>query len=971
MMGRHGRGPAEAAIAVIACLLLAAHEAGAADPALRAQSDLRIERIDDELSTTPDVATYTARQVPGGSLQIDGRLDDWPQVGRIVVDSPALAVGDWEGPDDLRAEAMVVWDERFLYLAFDVTDDALHPAPPDLWSGDAVQLAIDALNDDTAERFGADDYDLTIGRTEDGPRLVRNRVARGWQAEDGETTQLSIAVKADSSGYVYELALSWDDLRPLAPVARQVCGFGFVVPDNDGRGFEGGLQWTPGIWYGKNPALYANLVLANDPGSDRHVFLSPGATTAADGDTIDFHIGVSGGAAVPLEVSAEVAAGSTAAWTAAERLEHNGGVARYRVRWLVGTAPVGRYRFTVTAGSSQSTWTVDKQSMAALQAATDQVRQQALEAGLDEGARLAVEVQLRKLAQGVQADMSLLLDDAYVALGEIASQADAEGQAGTGEVRRGFVSEVDGSLRSYRLFVPESYDDAPHPLIVWLHGLGGSEDTPAPDSLRIGARERGILVVLPDGRAGNYGRARLDVLRVIEDVQARYRIDPDRIYLAGMSAGGMGTWLIGMTHHDRFAAIAPFAGVVQGSELADNLLHLAPYIVHGDADAVVDVSNAHYMVDELTSRGFEHRYAELPGVGHGGALYDEWPRVLDWFEQHRRPSRPARVTHMTRDAASAGAHWVRVEERLGQAPARVDAQAREGGRVEITALGVARLRLRLDRSPVEGQDLRIVGDHGELPVGALPQGSDLMLSRNSDTEPWQAATVPALRVFSSEPRLLVVHGYSTSRIWWRRLQQKLDRYFERRLVEVAPAIMGGTPIARWMNAATGERREPWIEVLQPVLASRGSRPVTVLAQQSLQWVYGDRREGIRGADDEERIQQGATALGRYAELLLEDGAEEVILGMHIYKHPMEPEIGNERLALAALMARPPQGVFAGPDVWAPTKAQYPRAFADDGLHPNELGAHIMAQAWFEALLAREGIEVPSWSRDELETELRE
>ena len=54
-------------------------------------------------------------------------------------------------------------------------------------------------------------------------------------------------------------------------------------------------------------------------------------------------------------------------------------------------------------------------------------------------------------------------------------------------------------------------------------------------------------------------------------------------------------------------------------------------------------------------------------------------------------------------------------------------------------------------------------------------------------------------------------------------------------------------------------------------AERGKRPVIVLAQQSLQFVYpGDRRHGIRNAQDEERIKIGADVIQRYAELILED-----------------------------------------------------------------------------------------------------
>lgn len=223
-----------------------------------------------------------------------------------------------------------------------------------------------------------------------------------------------------------------------------------------------------------------------------------------------------------------------------------------------------------------------------------------------------------------------------------------------------------------------------------------------------------------------------------------------------------------------------------------------------------------------------------------------------------------------------------------------------------------------------------------------------------------------VKVFSGEPRLIVVTGYSTSFHWWAFLQRKIDRYSKgERALEVRRATRGGTPIARWMDVKTGEPRQPWTRVLRPALQAKGSRPAIVLAQQSLQGVFGEQREGIRNEQDADRIKQGADALEKYVRLLLEDGADVVFVAMHIYKKPMEPGIGNERLALAQLMTRKIPNVFAGPDVWEPTRQQYPKAFAQDMLHPNSIGAEIMAQMWFETLLRHDGLQVPEWSRQEM------
>jgi len=232
-------------------------------------------------------------------------------------------------------------------------------------------------------------------------------------------------------------------------------------------------------------------------------------------------------------------------------------------------------------------------------------------------------------------------------------------------------------------------------------------------------------------------------------------------------------------------------------------------------------------------------------------------------------------------------------------------------------------------------------------------------------------------IFSGGPRLLLVNGYSTSFQWWAFLQRKVDRYLQYeggvdgRAVEVQSVTKGGTPIAKWMDAATGERSPAWKQMLTPTIrAEKGKRPVIILAQQSLQWAFGERGVGINGPNDRRHIEQGADVLQRYAKNLLDDGAAEVIIAMHIYKKPMEPRIGNEWLALAELTKRDIAHVHAGPDVWQPTSKQHPLAFDRDQVHPNFIGAEIMAHYWFARLLELDGLPIPDWSRQEMKNAIQ-
>ena len=225
-------------------------------------------------------------------------------------------------------------------------------------------------------------------------------------------------------------------------------------------------------------------------------------------------------------------------------------------------------------------------------------------------------------------------------------------------------------------------------------------------------------------------------------------------------------------------------------------------------------------------------------------------------------------------------------------------------------------------------------------------------------------------IFDGKPKHIVVNGYSTSFRWPGMLQRKLHRYFGGDSpVTVEKAVRERTPIAEWMDIETGEPKQPWRDIVRPTLAKLNGHPLIVLSQQTLQYAFGAESECIRGLEDEERICHGADILEMYARLLQMDGADLVIIAVHIYKHAMEPGIGNEKYALEKLMTRNLPRVERGPDLWSATKAHYPQAFAEDRQHPNIKGAEIMAHHWFEALFRRENLDAPAWSREEMEAAL--
>jgi len=223
-----------------------------------------------------------------------------------------------------------------------------------------------------------------------------------------------------------------------------------------------------------------------------------------------------------------------------------------------------------------------------------------------------------------------------------------------------------------------------------------------------------------------------------------------------------------------------------------------------------------------------------------------------------------------------------------------------------------------------------------------------------------AATTPLL---DGTEKSMILVGYSTSYAWPTLLQEMLDEHAGgQRLYHVVNAVVGGSPVGRWIAPKDSEDYRATYGAMErdfladePRLLGDLPRPTVALLQQSLQRTpTPETRLGpVTSVDDTAGIRIGADALETLVDQLRDDGIERTYIAMHIYKEGYEPEVGNERFALEELLKRDHPDVHRGPDVWSLTIDQHPEAFTEDGLHPNELGARIMAEAWYRILAGEE------------------
>jgi poly(hydroxyalkanoate) depolymerase family esterase len=217
-----------------------------------------------------------------------------------------------------------------------------------------------------------------------------------------------------------------------------------------------------------------------------------------------------------------------------------------------------------------------------------------------------------------------------------------------------------GSL-GYKLYLPADYradGGAAWPLVVMLHGC-----TQSPDDFAAGTRmnalaERlGVLVAYPaqstranGSRCWNWFRPQDQargqgepalIAAIVAQVAAGHRVDPARVYVAGLSAGAAMAVVLGRTYPDVFAAVgvhsglpyraahdvgSAFAAMQRGSAAA---AHSAPepavptIVFHGDRDPTVAHANGAAVIDHATGAAGGELLERLEdaGIAHGGLRY--------------------------------------------------------------------------------------------------------------------------------------------------------------------------------------------------------------------------------------------------------------------------------------------------------------------------------------------------------------
>jgi poly(3-hydroxybutyrate) depolymerase len=330
-----------------------------------------------------------------------------------------------------------------------------------------------------------------------------------------------------------------------------------------------------------------------------------------------------------------------------------------------------------------------------------------------------------------------------------------------------FLSDIDGTVQ-YFAVNPARKPSPANAFVLSLHGasveaIGQADAYSGKD---------GITLVAPTNRRP-YGFdwedwGRLDALEVLSVAKKQFPHDPARTFLTGHSMGGHGTWSVGSLFPDRFAVIGPSAGWISFATYgggrrpgaaetpldavtslvrraanqhdtfawSENLLQQRIYIVHGDADDNVPVTEARRMRERLTEINHPRvEWHEEKGAGHWwdddktpGAECVDWRPLFALFETERLSPGSWNEVHFTtvNPAVSGVNRWLRIEQQeKSLLPSSVRLTwNRNDGTITGATQNVVALTVETTRLPGEKPLNRFVldGQTVEVPV-ALARGA--------------------------------------------------------------------------------------------------------------------------------------------------------------------------------------------------------------------------------------------------------
>jgi predicted esterase len=581
------------------------------------------------------------------------KLINWIASAKKFAPAKDLAVF----PLDTEGSVGLGYDWDFLYVQVNVPF-AVHPVGSRSWrSGDGFLLTV-SPNINASQEF----LSLGFGGSSKDPQAVLVNNCGRWfpVAATNEIRYLISSLKGETE---YKAAIPWSLLAPIRPLPIGGIGLNLSFIGNY-QGNKVISQLVPDQMYDtEDTNLRQVMALAFAP----HPWQRAKAQTVLTqsrwlGDKpLQLNLGVYSPVSAPAELTVSIRSQEIELEKYCFAMELAPGIHRWIVRWSPHRALApGLYNLQVRGKGGHKDYlknhsflVLDLKDLSSLGSALEAMENDVK--FLHQDAVHTALAQLQWLSNYGQTPPWEVTDKPLQVLAEIQRMLDAlrVGENPLAEVkglnRRAFRSKLDGSLQPYSIYLPKAYSPNKRwPALVLLHGSGvdDAQFSANPDIHRLSER-MGMVIILPLGRdkSGWYlDQCETDIFEALSATKSSLSLDWSRIFLAGFSMGGFGTWHTGLRHPRQFAGLAVLSGLPSlpkglphkpqytftPSNYAEAACSLPILVVHGAQDDAVPIEPTRQVVQQLKETGAELTWRELPKAGHGD--YDWVSELSSWLK---------------------------------------------------------------------------------------------------------------------------------------------------------------------------------------------------------------------------------------------------------------------------------------------------------------------------------------------------
>lgn len=455
----------------------------------------------------------------------------------------------------------------------------------------------------------------------------------------------------------------------------------------------------------------------------------------------------------------------------------------------------------------------------------------------------------------------------------------------TGNVFRGYRSEIDGSVQPYGLEIPATYNfESPNltRLDFWFHGRG--ETLSEVSFLQQRSSSRGgkitperTIILHPYARYSNANKfaGEVDLFEAYANASRDYRFDPSRILVRGFSMGGAACWQFGVHHAGNWAAVQPGAGfsetpdflkTFQGETLnpfhweeklwrwydathwAANLTNTSSIAYSGEIDRQKQAADM--MVAAAKEEGFDLLHIIGPDTAHKfhPDSLDEIEDRLSSVVAHQTSAIPNSLDFVTFTLRYNRMHW-----------ARVDRITEHWEKSRIKAKLIPRHGMEVKTTGVEAFSLIFKSGQWPFDLTAEPSviidGIELRLHRPKSDHSWQASfsrnksktwtsstSVPGERILLTDWKTNITPEVPPESITKRHgLQGPIDDAFMESFTFVEPdAKSSHDSVSTWVDAELSRAKTHWRKHFRGVAQLRkAGEEATAEAVNQNQILWGD------------------------------------------------------------------------------------------------------------------------------------